>query len=813
MGTLMAVLVWGSGYLINAISNFDRDAVQWFEVQDIDFSPELLCDYAYPVDWNVDIDGKIPLNFSTVKEGTFYPEYSEVQWIREPNSIRDDKGTYVVTEHVVVDEEKDEYLTQYTVKSIADPEYLFMLFNGSSFVYSGVEYEIDKLVASPDLTMAVIKTNSTHNYRHSTFALYWILDIHNNGIKPLYDTENKISVTSWSPDSKKIAYVYDNNIYIKYLDGQTEQVTKDGSDQIFNGRPDWVYEEEVFATDISMWWSPNGDKLSYTRMDDTLIPTFPIPYYVQPGYDEYPKMVELKYPKPGYPNPPIDVGVYDLNSKMGKLLDIKSSKIEDKLITQVTWVSAKDVLIRVSTRSSDLLEFYLVNTATYSPKLVRSHTMENGWFEVTFDTFYIPKNEKLGLKDDGYIDTVVVDGYNHLAYFSPPSSSEGLLLTKGKWEVEDGQVWYDYNDNQVYFISTMKSAVERHVHSVDLLDAVSSKKLPKIQNVTDTSKEGFFRASFSSGSRYLLLTYNGPSIPYQQLIDLKSNEIVKTLQTNDKLAKKLDKYAIPEIRHSVVSLGKDEFGDDILANAVETLPLNFNPKLKYPVLFYVYGGPGSQLVTKTFKVDFSSVIAAELNAVVVTVDGRGTGFNTHNKNGADYKYIVRDLLGHYEPIDQINAAKLWSKRSYVDINRMAIWGWSYGGFMTLKTLETDTEHVFLYGCSVAPVTKWKLYDSIYTERYMRTPQENPEGYTIASIHNTTNFHDVNRFLVMHGSGDDNVHFQNSLKLIDDFNLDAVENFDFMVFPDSDHGISYHNGNHVIYHRLLKWLRKAFNNEF
>lgn len=359
----------------------------------------------------------------------------------------------------------------------------------------------------------------------------------------------------------------------------------------------------------------------------------------------------------------------------------------------------------------------------------------------------------------------------------------------------------------------MKSPVERHVHSVNLLDAINSKQLPVIQNVTDTSKEGFFSASFSAGSRYLLLTYNGPDIPYQQLIDLKSNEIVKTLQTNEKLAKKLEEYSIPKTRYSLVSLGKDESGEDIIANAVETLPLNFNPKLKYPVLFFVYGGPGSQLVTKTFKVDFSSAVAAELNAVVVTVDGRGTGFNTHNKNGSQYKYIVRDLLGHYEPIDQINAAKVWSKKSYVDENRMAIWGWSYGGFMTLKTLETDTEHVFKYGCSVAPVTKWKLYDSIYTERYMRTPQENPEGYTIASIHNTTNFHGVNRFLIMHGSGDDNVHFQNSLKLIDEFNMDSVENFDFMVFPDSDHSISYHNGNHVIYHRLLKWLRRAFNGEF
>lgn len=794
-GTLLAIILWGSGFLLNSIQriNDGSNLASNFMAN----SPPM-----YFNNQEVLADGKIPLNFSIAGEGTFVPEYKQLQWIKEPDSITNDKGTYVVRE--------DNQHTQYMIRSIVDSDYQYMLFNGSSFRFNRIEYDIDNLVASPDLSMAILKTNSTHNYRHSTFALYWILDIHQNTIRPLYNTEDKIGTTLWSPDSAKIAFVLNNNIYIKHIgNSEIEQVTFDGSDQIFYGRPDWVYEEEVYGTDITMWWSPKGDKLAFLRMNDTEIPVFPIPYFIQDGYEEYPKLVELKYPKPGYPNPPVDLGIFDLNTNHSKLFPTKS----DMLITQVTWVSDSDVLVRLSTRSSDLLEFHLVSSLSFSYNLVRYHKVEKGWFEVAFDTFYVPKNDSIGLKDDGYIDTVVVDGYNHLAYFSPPSNPEGLLLTSGKWEIEDGSVSFDFNNNQVYFISTMKSPVERHVHSVNLLDAINSKSLPVVNNITDVSKEGYYRASFSSGSRYLLLTYTGPSIPYQQLIDLSTNEIVKTLETNDKLSSALEKYAVPTIKHSVISIGKDDQGEDIVVNAVETLPLNFNPSKKYPVLFFVYGGPGSQTVKKTFKVDFSAIVAAELNAVVVTVDGRGTGFNTHNSNGANFKFIVRDQLGHYEPMDQISAAKLWSEKSYVDSDRMAIWGWSYGGFMTLKTLETDYDHVFKYGCSVAPVTKWKLYDSIYTERYMRTPQENPEGYLTASINNVTNFASTTRFLMMHGSGDDNVHFQNSLKLIDDFNLQSIENFDFMVFPDSDHSISFHNGNHVIYHRLLKWLGKAFNGEF
>lgn len=823
-GILLGILVWGTAFLILTISRFQQNQIATLRIESYlkKISPPLLnngSDKQLNLNRPLSFDNgnKVLLNFSAVRDGLFKPHYKELQWIREPESINNDKGTYVLKE-----ENEDE--TRYLIKSILDSDYQYTLYNDSSFQYNNIIYDIDSLTASPDLTKAILKTNTTQNWRHSSFAIYWTLDVASNNIKPIYNEEDKLSITSWSPTSSHVAFVHKQNIYIKYLqDGNIEQVTFDGSSDVLYGIPDWVYEEEVFSGDSVLWWSPKGDKLSFLKTNDTLVPTFSIPYYVQENYEDYPEYRKIKYPKAGYANPVVDLVVYELNSASKKLtdniniMDFDLSEIEDRLITEVIWVSDNFLLVKISNRASDVLEIYLVTADTHKSKLVRKQDAKNSWFEITSNTLYVPKNQSLGRINDGYIDTVVIDGYNHLAYFSPPENPHGIVLTKGQWEVVDGVASFDYNTNEIYFISTFKSSIERHIHSVNLHDAIfNQQKLPVIKNVTDISNEGWYSGSFSSGSRYLLLNYQGPKVPYQKLIDLHEHTDIKSIETNEELSNNLKNYLIPEVRYSVVSLGYDDIsGEEVKANAVETLPLNFDPSYKYPVLFFVYGGPGSQLVTKNFAISFSSVVAAELDSIVVTVDGRGTGFNSYNeKMGSDFKFVVRDKLGHFEPLDQIAAAKLWSQKPYVDRLRIGIWGWSYGGFLTLKTLETDSEdHIFSYGAAVAPVTKWKLYDSIYTERYMRKPQDNPQGYQIASIHNVTNFANVDRFLIMHGSGDDNVHFQNSLKLIDDFNLESIENFDFMVFPDSDHSIRYHNGNIVVYDRLLEWLKKAFTGHF
>jgi dipeptidyl aminopeptidase len=781
VASLVAALLFGSSSLISAVADLQASTRAFARV-----SPAATTSPVF--------EGKPRLNYSLVRDSTFTPTYHQLQWIQEPTSIDNDKGTYLLKNN-------DEYV----VKSIVDDAYSLPLFNGTSFEYDKAEYEIEALVASPNLRRAVLKTNSTQNWRWSSFALYWVLDVATNSIEPLGGVGEKISTFKWSPTSAEIAYIFNNNVFIRSLeDGSISQVTSDGDANIFNGKPDWVYEEEVFSSDIALWWSPLGDRVAFLKTNDTLVPEYSIPYFVQdkPQYADYPEFRDIKYPKAGYPNPVAKLVVHTVGGALAPVA------IAADLITEVVWVSRWQILVKTSNRASDLLEVYLVDAQSLDVSLVRSYTAQQSWFEVSSNAIHVPRNETQGRHYDGYIDTVVVDGYNHLAYFSPPSNSTPVVLTRGQWEVVDDVVALDHTTNEVYFMATKKSAIERHFYSVNLLNALG------VHNVTDVSSVGWYSGLVLSGLRFLLLNYRGPSTPHQRLVDLHTGKTIKTLEDNAKLAREAAKYAIPESRYQVVNVA-GESEDEVLAHAIETLPLGFDEKKRYPLLFFVYGGPGSQTVNTAYQVSFSQAVALELDAVVVTVDGRGTGFNNLNaKLGSNFKFCVRDQLGYYEPRDQISAARLWSARSYIDSSRIAIWGWSYGGFLTLKTLELDSQHhVFLYGMAVAPVTKWRLYDSIYTERYMRTPQENPLGYETASIHNLTNFANVQRFLVAHGSGDDNVHFQNSLKLIDEFNLARIENFDFYVFPDSDHAIRYHNGNVVVYDRLMNWLRSAFTGQF
>ncbi|GEQ70466.1 hypothetical protein JCM33374_g4143 [Metschnikowia sp. JCM 33374] len=762
--------------------------------------------------WHKVKSDKIPLTLETLREGTFRPTFKELQWIHSPESVFNDQGTYLLK-----DEDKEGH-AKYVVKSVVDEDFQYTLLENSVFAYHGVDYSVDSLKASPDLSKAILKTDSTKGWRHSSTALYWVLDVKTGDIAPLLNVDEKLSVTSWSPTSDSIAFVFKNDVYVKILASNTiSRITNDGSANIFNGKPDWVYEEEVFGTDIALWWSPQGDKLAFLKFDDTLVPEFSIPYYVQAGHDQYPEVRSIKYPKPGFPNPSVEVVVAQLPKASGgsfstHVAKLHSDKINEKLITEVLWVSDNFVLIKTSNRASDLLEVFLVSTEVGAEaKLIRSSHAENSWFEVTSNAIFVPRNDSLGRYDDGYIDIVTSNGYNHLAFFTPPSNPEPFMLTSGQWEVISNHM--DLSRNEVYFTATLDSSVERHFYSVNLLDVFHQQTSPEIKHIT--SGTSWYSGSFSSGSRFLLLNYQGPEVPHQSLVDLHDGKIVKVIEENQKLRNTLEKYELPKQNVSTITLDKDAVtGGEIIANTVEIFPPSFNESRKYPVLFYVYGGPGSQMVTHEFAVGFSQVVASQLNAIVVTVDGRGTGYNNRDsKLGSAFKFCVRDQLGHYEPLDQIAAAKQWAKRPYVDEGRISIWGWSYGGFLTLKTLETDEENVFSYGVAVAPVTKWKLYDSIYTERYMRTPQENPAGYETASISNAKRFSSVKRFLIMHGSGDDNVHFQNSLRLLDDYNLASVENFDFMVFPDSDHSIRYHNGNTVVFDRILDWLRRAFSNEF
>jgi len=665
--------------------------------------------------------------------------------------------------------------------------------------YVGSKYIVpDQTWPSTDLKKVLVRSDFQKNWRHSGTALYWIFDVESQtgqAVDPEHADE-RIQIASWAPTSDAVVFTRNNNMYVRKLaETVALQVTFDGGSELFYGVPDWVYEEEVFSGPSVTWWSGDGKYVAFLRTDESKVPTYPVQYFFsrpsgkQPkaGEENYPEVRQIKYPKAGAPMSVVTLQFYDVSENQLFTVPIDGDFVDDdRLITEVLWAgSSGKVLIRETNRESDIAKVIVIDAANRLGKTVREtdvNAIDGGWFEVSETTAYVPADPQNGRPHDGYIDTVIHEGYDHLAYFTPLESDKPIMLTSGKWEVIKAPSAVDLKNNLVYYASTEKSSIERHIYSVKL-DG-SSKTA-----ITDVSKVAYHSASFSKKGGYALLSYQGPGIPWQKVISMPSSsqktEIV--LEENKALNELATKSELPIEKYQTINV------DGFELNLVERRPPHFDETKKYPVLFYLYNGPGHQQVDRTFSVDFQAFVASSLGYIVVTLDGRGTGVL-----GRETRCIVRGNLGYWEAHDQIAAAKMWAAKSYVDAERIAIWGWSYGGFMTLKTLEQDAGETFKYGMAVAPVTDWRYYDSIYTERYMHTPQHNLAGYENSTVSNVTALGQNVRFLVMHGVADDNVHLQNTLSLLDKLDLGNVQNYDVHVFPDSDHSIYFHNANRVVY---------------
>jgi len=670
------------------------------------------------------------------------------------------------------------------------------LMKSDTFDVGGSMYSPEQVWPSPDLKKVLIATDIQAIWRYSFTAIYYIFDVETQTAEPLIpdDAGRRVQLAQWSPKSNAVSFTSSNNLYVRHLESkEVVQVTKDGGPEYFYGIPDWVYEEEVFGDNSATWWSEGGDFMAFLRTNETLVPEYPIQFFIErpsgeqppPGHETYPEVQQIKYPKAGSPNPFVDLLFYDMAKGDTFAVEIEGGFApDDLLITDITWAGNK-VLIKETNRVSDVMRVVLVDVTARTGKTVRTmdtNKIDGGWFEISHDTTYIPADPENGRPEDGYLDTVIHDDGDHLAYFSPLDASEPIMLTSGKWEVVGGPSAVDLKNNVAYFVATKESSIQRHIYSVRFDGS-------DLKPVTDTSKEGYYSASFSRKAGYALLTYHGPKVPSQKVISTPSNSdsYEHVIEENKELAEKAKVHELPLLEYGTIEV------DDVELNYIERRPPHFDPHKQYPVLFQQYSGPGSQSVSKKFVVDFQSYVAAALGYVVVTVDGRGTGFI-----GRKARVIVRKNLGNWEAHDQIAAAKIWAAKPYTDETRIAIWGWSYGGFQTLKTLEQDAGQTFKYGMAVAPVTDWRFYDSIYTERYMLTPQENGAGYDSSAINNVSALGGNVRFLVMHGVADDNVHMQNTLTLLDKLDLERIENYDLHMFPDSNHGIYFHNANRIVY---------------
>lgn len=765
------------------------------------------------------------ITLDQVQSGAWRPNMHDISWIEGPNG----EDGYLLEQGA----EGKDYLIVENVRDSDDDtakaKDTRTLMKEREFTVGDRKLWPSRLFPSKDLKKVLIATDLHGNWRHSYYALYWIFDVETQTAEPLDhdNTDGRIQLASWSPQSDAVVFTRDSNMFLRKLSSQKViQMTTDGGTEYFYGVPDWVYEEEVFQTNSATWWAEDGKYVALLRTNETEVPEYPVQYFLSrpsgekasSGEEAYPEVRQIKYPKAGAPNPTVDLLFYDVDA--GLVFDVKVAggfEAHDLLITEVVWAgSTGKAIVRETNRESDILRVVLIDVKARTGKTVRTENvkdLDGGWFEVSQDTHYIPADPDNGRPHDGYIDTIIHGDGDHLGYFTPLDNPEPILLTSGDWEVVDAPSAIDLKKNLVYFKSTKEHSTQRHVYSVKL-DGTD------MQAMTDTTKEGYFDVSFSSGAGYALVNYFGPDIPHQRLINTPSNdkEFERVVETNQQLADLARVHELPIVVYSTVTI------DGVDLNVMERRPPHFDPKKKYPVLFQLYNGPGAQEVKKVFKVDFQSYLAATHDYIVVTVDGRGTGFI-----GRKARTIIRDNVGHYESHDQIETAKIWAKKSYVDASRLGIWGWSYGGFMTLKVLERDAGQTFQYGMAVAPVTDWRFYDSIYTERYMHTPQNNPSGYDNSSISDVQALARNTRFLIMHGVSDDNVHYQNTLTLLDKLDLNGIENYDVHFFPDSDHGIYFHNANRIVYDSTLSttpgcctadtcielnnWITNAFNGEW
>ena len=612
---------------------------------------------------------------------------------------------------------------------------------------------IDSYTFNKNENKLLIASNSSPIFRRSFTATYHVYDIITKKLQLV--TSKEIQEPSFSGDGTKIAYAYENNLYVlDLISNVTIQITSDGKkNEIINGITDWVYEEE-FAFVKAYEWNASGDKIAFIRFDEKEVPEFSMDMYNQ---GLYPTQEVFKYPKAGEKNALVSLHIYDL--KANKKSDINLGNYTDFYIPRIKWTNDSNTLsAQILNRHQNLLNLHFINATNGVSNIVLKEQ----------DAAYVDVTDNLTfLADNSFIWTSEKDGFNHIYHYDKNGKLKNQI-TKGNWEVTS-YYGYDANSGKVFYQSVENGSINRDVYSIDL-KGKNKKRLTKQTGTNDATfspKFDYFINSFSSATKAPVYTLNE---------SILGNE-VKKIVSNESLENKLAAYNItPKEFFPMIT----EKGNKL--NAWIIKPTDFDAKKKYPVLMYQYSGPGSQSVANQWNSsnDYWYYMLAQKGYIVVCVDGRGTGFK-----GADFKKCTYKELGKYEVEDQIDAAKVIAKYDFVDASRIGIWGWSYGGFMSSNCILKGND-VFKTAIAVAPVTSWRYYDSIYTERYMRTPQENATGYDENSPINHVEKLKGN-YLLIHGTADDNVHVQNTMKMVEAL-VQANKQFDWAIYPDKNHGI-------------------------
>ncbi len=626
----------------------------------------------------------------------------------------------------------------------------------------------------------LVYTNKKDIYRRSFTADFYVYDLKSKEIKPLAEG-GKQQVATFSPDGYMVAFVKENNIYISNLRfGTVAPITNDGEiNKIINGIPDWVYEEE-FSYNKALEWSPNSAELAFVRFDESKVKEFSFPLYKgsNPALEEYalyPGEYMFKYPKAGETNSEVSVCVFNIKNRTTKTMTIKDT--EEYYIPRIRWTHEDGMLgILKMNRLQNQFDLLIANTASTLTKNI--FTDRNKYFveETVLDN--------LTFLDDGkhFIYVGEMDGYNHI-YLYTMAGMQVRQITKGKWDVMEFY-GYDSQKKMLYYQAAQNSPLEREIYAVDL----NGKKKYKL-----SENKGTNEAAFSNSFKYFINTYQNTTIPRQITLHNQDGKLIRTLEDNADFKNEIKEYQI-----SPKEFFTFKTSEGIVLNGWMVKPLNFDPNKKYPVLMTQYSGPNSQEVTDSWEIGWEQYLAAE-GYLVACVDPRGTG-----ARGQEFRKSTYMQLGKLESDDQIEAAKYLGSLSYCDSERIAIWGWSYGGFISASCLSKGNG-IFKLGIAVAPSTSWRYYDSVYTERYMRRPQENAKGYDENSpINMAENL--TGRLFLIHGTADDNVHFQNTMEYVDQL-VQAGKQFDMFVYPNRNHNIRGGNTRMHLYQMMSDYLKR------
>jgi len=620
---------------------------------------------------------------------------------------------------------------------------------------------------SADERFVMIPVEQESIYRYSTKEHYYIVDLKERVARRLANGEKQRHATM-SPDGKHIAYVQENNVYVQdYATGATTMITKDGEyNKIINGFADWVYEEE-FAFDQAFFWSPDGSKIAYYKFDESNVKEFHMPMYGS----LYPEDYTFKYPKAGEDNSKVTLHMYDLKAQRTDDIDVG----DYEYIPRIKWTQSSDYLaVMKMPRLQNILEIILVNSKDLSTKSIYKEASDT-YIEISDDLTFYGDNA-------GFIWRTEKDGFFHLYGYDIDGKNE-KQLTQGEWEVKEF-IGFDQKTERLFFTGSKTAAYNTKIYSVSLNGGE-----PKLLS----PKEGNSRASFSSAYQYFILYHSTADVPMTVSLHSSDGKKIRDLETNDDLKKTLE-----GLKLSKTEFFSFETSEGVKLNGWMMKPTDFDKKKKYPVLMYVYGGPGSQTVSNGMGGNyFWYQMLAQQGYVVVSIDNRGTG-----ARGKDFRTVTYRQLGKYETMDQIEGAKWLAKQSFVDPARIGIWGWSYGGYMSSLCLFKGAD-VFKTAVAVAPVSNWRFYDSIYTERYMGLPQDNADGYDNNSPINHTDKMEGN-YLLIHGTADDNVHFQNAVEMVNAL-VDSDKQFDFYIYPDRNHGIYGGNTRFHLFTKITDFL--------